>query len=440
MVGSQLCGVLESYANLLKTFEAAARRTSTGNLAAVGATAAANQGPGATWSGGRDSSPRLGARQNVVHQANVPAHPSPLGLASRRVAATQMQGDIPPLSLDGGASGGATAAPAMVGPQHARNAGGQSGLGPIRVVSPRLMQSHTDDVGSHQAGDTTPHATGLPTAHTRLPPLRLPGGSTSGGGGSSSSGSSAPAALPTPRTQPSPGGPSGMPPSLLTTASPTTQSKRALFDAVAEAAAAGTGIQGVVRAPPLAGFLPPQRPLGEAAPSQQAAPSTVAAAAAAALNGSPLRGSPSRLRPQNASSGPFALGQPEPGSPGLLRLAPAADGGSHKSGMLSSSPTGSMLRLDPFRASGAEAFLDSSAAGGGDTSRFAESPPSSARSVAWSTGDRGTAPGPPLALTPPVAPGSPRAALRGMKWSTSSDGRNSQPGSPARRSLADRLE
>ena len=406
MVGSQLCGVLESYANLLKTFEeAAARRiSSSSSLASVVPS-------GSLTSVAQGSSPRLGPRHSVVHNATVPAHPSPLGMTARRIAVPHAQGDIPPLSLDGSGTAPAPAPPVPQAPQHARTAGIQSiGGGPVRIVSPRLLMPEDD-------------APGLSTAHTRLPPLRLPDATTNGGSTS--------AAVGTPASSRGSGTTQA---GGLPTASPTTQSKRALFDAVAEAAAAGTGLPGVVRAPPLSGFLPPQRPIGDLTQSAAAPqPSGVS---------SPLGGSPSRGRRFSAttsSGSPFALAQPEPDSPGLLRLAPAGEDGSNGGG---GSPTGSMLRLDPFRANGADAFLENGGGGGGGSTRFAESPPPSARMTRRSVGGLpSSAPGPPLALTPPVAPGSPRGPLRGMNWSTGTNGSmRTSSNSPARRNIADRLE
>ena len=376
-VGAQLSAVLESYATLLRTFEAAvSRRKSVGSLA-----------PGAAGSGGAlssvsaGSSPRLGPRPGVAH-ASTTAHPSPLGLASRMAGLVQ-HSDMPPLSLD--APGGAAQHPA---PQ-ARAAGASHvGGGPIRVVSPRLMED-----GGHAASSPlapASHGSLASMVHTRLPPLRV------------AAPSSVPA--PAPQQQQQEQQPIGGVSAALRLASPTTQSKRALFDAVAEAAATGSGLQGVVRAAPSSGFLSQQRRQGEAATHHagMSGPST---------SNPLLPGSPSRLRPVQSASHAFALEQPEPGSPGLLRLGPAS------TDALSSSPTGSLLRMDPFRVSGGDAFLPP----GDDARFFGQSPPMSAASdwsASHSSGPGSAVPGPPLALTPPVAPGSPRGPLRGMRWST----------------------
>jgi hypothetical protein len=381
-VGAQLSAVLESYAQLLRTFEAAvSRRKSVGSLA-----------PGAAGSGGvlssasAGSSPRLGSRPGVAH-ASMTAHPSPLGLASR-MAGLVLHSDMPPLSLDGHAPGGP---PQHHPPQVAGRAAGASHVagGPIRVVSPRLMQAPEE--GGHALSPLAPASQGglASTVHTRLPPLRV----------------AAPSSLPA-YAPPSPAPPQQQQPgsvsASLRLASPTTQSKRALFDAVAEAAAAGSGLQGVVRAAPLSGFLSQARRHSEAAASHAG----MSGPASSALL---LPSSPSRLRPvQSGNHAQFSLEQPEPGSPGLLRLGPTS------TDALSSSPsTGSLLRLDPFRASGGDAFL------------FDQSPPMSAASdgfASHSSGPGSAVPGPPLALTPPVAPGSPRGPLRGMRWSTTEGG------------------
>ena len=391
-MGAQLSAVLESYANLLRTFEqAVSRRKSVGSLT-----------PGAAGSGtslapvSAGSSPRLGSRPGVGLPGTT-AHPSPLGLASRMAGLVQ-HNDMPLLSLDGHAPGSLHPQP-----QGAARAAGaaHTGGGPIRVVSPRLMQPPED--GSHAASSSLPAGGLASTVHTRLPPLRVAAPGNMPGYAPPS---------PAPQQQQQPQGPplGGGPASRL--ASPTTQSKRALFDAVAVAAATGTGLQGVVRAAPLSGFLSQQQPRrqGEAAAGH-------AGVSGPASSNLLLPGSPSRLRPvQSAGHGAFALEQPQPGSPGLLRLGPAS------SDALSSSPTGSLLRLDPFRASGGEAFLPP---GGEDSRFFGQSPPMSASS--HSSGPGSAVPGPPLALTPPVAPGSPRGPLRGMKWSTEGQHGSSSP-------------
>lgn len=322
-----------SYAQLLKTFEAAAARRPAGasplrpatqpalplsplRLAASPAVApvpggfaleppapsSARAGPSWSYVGRGDghNSPQLLRRE--AHLAGVSgthsAASSPRG--SPRVGRPDMpdspeslgrapRGSPPRFSLDGsrgsGSSRGSSRGAALGQPQpqqppsqHAQ----QVMLPPVRVPLP-------------------PVRTALQEAKPLSPATML----RAGGGGSATAAGAG-------------GGP--MP--------PTPQSKRALFGAVAEAAAAAAAAGGA----PISASI------------------AVTSSSAAAASGSPR----AAMRPEAPGARPFAL--EAVGSPRHVRLGPVAASSPGGGGGADRPGSPSMLRLDPWRSSGADAF------------------------------------------------------------------------------------
>lgn len=308
-MGAQLCGVLESYSNLLRTFEvAAAWRTSSSTSSA----------------GSLSGSPRASSRLQ-------PALPlSPLRLAAGGAARGDSGVSLPHLALDGQHM---QAQPvAVAGAGSLLPGWAYEGLESPRVARPHASAAASPPFISLSASDAM-----SAVGHVRLPPLRT------------AVQPQPPVAAPS-----APGSPAGA-------AAPTPQSKRALFGAVAEAAALGAGISGVRTTPGVA-----------------ASP---------------------RLRAESDSPRAFVL-EPRSGSPGHVHLSPLG-GVSGRAG----SP--SMLRLDPYRHSGADAFTPSP-------------PPVAAP--------------PPLSLTPLLP--SPRSPLRGMGNAGRRSAGPSTLASPAEREAA----